>query len=91
MADYNIIYIVGGKRSYLWNGSSFDLLSKKENEKLLFSGKSYTEDELPDALQLARKAAKQNLPLRKSLRLKQVQIPVNNTSEFQGHSPHIPS
>lgn len=72
MADYNIIYIVGGKRTYLWNGSSFDLLNKKGNEKLLFSGKSYTEDELPDVLQLARKAAKQNFPLKISLRLKQV-------------------
>jgi hypothetical protein len=72
MADYSIIYIVGGKRSYLWNGSSFDLLNKKENEKLLFSGKSYTEDQLPDVLQLARKAAKQSFPLSISLRLKQV-------------------
>lgn len=60
MADYNIIYTSTDNKPYLWNGSSFDLLSKKENEKLRFSGKSYTDKEIAEAAEKPGKQQKVN-------------------------------
>lgn len=89
MADYNIIYTSTDKRSYLWNGSSFDLLSKDENEKLLFSGKSYDDKEVTSAAEKAREAAKLQFPEDKIIRLHRVEVPVNGKSGAPGHTPHI--
>jgi hypothetical protein len=89
MADYNIIYTAEDNEDYLWNGNGFDLLGNKDNEKLLFSGNSYSKKDLPGELQKARDAVKLSFPTDKHIRLKQVEIPVNSKSDSTGHTPHI--
>ncbi|MGN6637660.1 MAG: hypothetical protein ACTHJ8_02030 [Mucilaginibacter sp.] len=89
MADYNIIYTSPDNKPYLWNGSSFDLLSTNENEKLLFSGKSYDDKEVNGAAEKAREAAKRQFPEDTNIRLHQVEVPVNGKSDAPGHTPHI--
>ena len=91
MADYNIIYVNQDNQHYLWNGRGFDLLNDSGNKKLLFSGRSYTDDEFPEALQLAQQAVKLSFPSGKRIHLKKVRVPVNSISEAAGHSPHMPS
>lgn len=90
MADYNIIYTSPHNESYLWNGSSFDLL-KKENEKLMFSGKTYEDKDLPKASKKATEAAKKIFPADKHPKLKHVEVPVTSKDETKGHSKHITS
>ena len=65
MADYNIIYIAEDEQHYLWNGSGFDL-TKNENEKLMFSGKTYERGELRKAIKKCREAVKISFPTDKS-------------------------
>jgi hypothetical protein len=89
MADYNIIYTAEDNEDYLWNGNGFDLVENKDNEKLLFSGKSYSEKELPDELQKVREAVKLSFPTDMNIRIKQVEVPVSNKSDSAGHTPHI--
>ncbi|MBS1526215.1 MAG: hypothetical protein JST19_11230 [Bacteroidetes bacterium] len=89
MADYNIIYTSSKGKPYLWNGSSFDLIKKSENEKLLFSGASYTEKDLNEALEKSRDAAKKLFPGDERPEIKPVEVPVNSKSDAPGHSPHI--
>ena len=89
MADYNIIYRAEDDQDYLWNGNGFDLVENKENEKLLFSGRSYTDKELPAELQKVREAVKLSFPTDMNIRLKQVEVPVSNKSDGPGHTPHI--
>lgn len=89
MPDYNIIYTSLDDEPYLWNGSGFDLLRKEENEKLLFSGKTFESKELPAALKKSRAAAKKIFPADSAPKIKEVKVPVNNKSNAAGHSPHI--
>jgi len=89
MADYNIIYTAEDNQDYLWNGNGFDLLANKDNEKLLFSGRSYSDKDLPDQLQKVRGAVKLSFPTDLNIRLKQVKVPVSGTSASPGHTPHI--
>jgi hypothetical protein len=89
MADYNIIYTAEDDQDYLWNGNGFDLVENKDNEKLLFSGRSCTEKELPGELQKVREAVKLSFPTDMNIRLKQVKVPVSNKSDSPGHTPHI--
>ena len=89
MADYNIIYAAEDGQDYLWNGNGFDLIDNKDNEKLLFSGRSYSDEDLPDELQKAREAVKLSFPADLDIRLKQVEVPVNSKSNSPGHTPHI--
>jgi hypothetical protein len=91
MADYNIIYTSAENGPYLWNGNSFDRLNKKENEKLLFSGKSYGDDELPAALSKALEIAKRTFPEDSAPAVKPVEINVENGDNEAGHTPHITS
>lgn len=91
MADYNIIYTATDDKPYLWNGRGFDLLSNKENEKLLFSGKSYNDKEVAEALKKSREAAKLQFPDDRNIHVKQVEVPVNSKSDAAGHTPHITS
>ena len=78
MADYNIIYLAEDNEDYLWNGNGFDLLGNKDNEKLLFSGRSYNDKDLPDELQKVREAVKLSFPTDRNIRIKQVEVPVNS-------------
>ncbi|HVW15389.1 MAG TPA: hypothetical protein VHB54_16275 [Mucilaginibacter sp.] len=89
MADYNIIYTSSKGEPWLWNGSSFDLIKKSENEKLLFSGASYTEKDLPEILEKSRNAAKKLFPGDENPDINAVEVPVNSQSDAPGHSPHI--
>ena len=89
MADYNIIYAAEDGQDYLWNGNGFDLIDNKDNEKLLFSGRSHSDEDLPDELQKAREAVKLSFPADLDIRLKQVEVPVNSKSNSPGHTPHI--
>jgi hypothetical protein len=89
MADYNIIYTAEDNQDYLWNGNGFDLFPNKDNEKLLFGGRSYNDKDLPDELQKVREAVKLSFPTDMNIRLKQVEVPVNGTSASPGHTPHI--
>jgi hypothetical protein len=91
MADYNIIYIAQDGQHYLWNGSGFDFFDKKENEKLMFSGKTYQDKELPEVLKKCSAALKLSFPADMSPELKPVEIGVNNKDEGGGHSPAMPS
>jgi len=89
MADYNIIYQGEDDQDYLWNGRGFDLVENKDNEKLLFSGKSYSDKDLPAELKKVREAVEISFPTDTNIRLKQVEVPVNSKSDAPGHSPHI--
>jgi len=89
MADYNIIYTAEDNEDYLWNGRGFDLVENKDNEKLLFSGKSYSDKELPGELKKVREAVAISFPTDANIRLKQVEVPVNSKSDAPGHTPHI--
>jgi hypothetical protein len=89
MADYNIIYTAEDDQDYLWNGNGFDLVENKDNEKLLFSGRSYSDKDLPDELQRVREAVKLGFPTDMNIRIKQVEVPVNSKSDSPGHTPHI--
>lgn len=90
MADYNIIYIADDDQHYLWNGSGFDL-TKNENEKLMFSGKTYENKELRGAIKKCRAAVKISFPTDKHPQIKQVEVPINSKDESSGHSRHITS
>jgi hypothetical protein len=89
MADFNIIYTAEDGEDYLWNGNGFDLLGNKDNEKLLFSGRSYSDQDLPNELQKVREAVKISFPTVMNIRLKLVELPVRNKSDSPGHTPHI--
>lgn len=89
MADHNIVYTAEDGQNYLWNGNGFDLLGNKDNEKLLFSGCSYSDKDLPGELQKAREAVRLSFPTDTNMHLKQVKVPVSNKSDSPGHTPHI--
>jgi len=91
MADFNIIYTAEDDQDYLWNGNGFDLVENKDNEKLLFSGKTYSDKDLPVELQKVREAVKLSFPTDMNIHLKQVEVPVSNKSDSPGHTPHITS
>lgn len=91
MADYNIIYKAEDGQHYLWNGSGFDYFKKDENEKLMFSGKTYEDKELPKALKKCRDAAKISFPNDKNPQIESIEVPVNSKDEHKGHSAHITS
>jgi hypothetical protein len=91
MADYNIIYIAKDDQHYLWTGSGFDLMPKDENEKLMFSGKTYEDKELPTVLKKCREAIGHVFPGDKDPELKPVEVPVNSKDESKGHSGHVTS
>lgn len=50
MPKYNVIYTAPNNYHYLWNGASLDKLEKAEQETLRFSGKSFKEEELANAI-----------------------------------------
>lgn len=58
MAKYNIIYKSPGDESYLWNGSSLDRVENKGPRGLMFSGKTFTANELTDAVKKCKEAVR---------------------------------
>jgi hypothetical protein len=62
MPKYNIIYTTPHHDDYLWNGTSLDKIEKTEQETLRFSGKSFKEDELDDAIADCRKTITRAFP-----------------------------
>ena len=91
MAAYNIIYTSADDQDYLWNGSDFDRINNNQNEHLLYSGPSYTDQEIVDALTKCRKAAELKFPEDNEIKLKKVEIPTSSSDEEGGHTPHTAS
>lgn len=76
MASYNIIYKSPGHNHYLWNGTGFDTINDSGRETLRFSGKTYTQDELPNALKKCREAIQHTFPADTDPELQAVEIDV---------------
>jgi hypothetical protein len=89
MAIYNIIYHSPENAVYLWNGSSFDLMSKEENEGLFYSGKSFDEDQVTEAMLQSRKAARKQFPGDPEPGIEKAEIPVNDKDTEGGHRHHM--
>ena len=78
MPKYNIIYTTTHHDHYLWNGTSLDKLEKTGQENLMFSGKSFKEEELADAMADCKKAITQSFPKDDAPEIKSVQIAVSD-------------
>ncbi|MGZ3776151.1 MAG: hypothetical protein ACXVIY_10090 [Mucilaginibacter sp.] len=89
MAIYNIIYRSPKSAIYLWNGSSFDLLGKEDNGRLFYSGKSFDEDEVVEAIRKSRETARKQFPADRELKIEKAEIPVNNKDTKGGHRHHM--
>jgi len=91
MADYNIIYTSADDKTYLWNGSNFDLLHNEDNAGLMFSGKTYEDKEVAKALKTARAKVKKTFPEDRPAKVSKVEVVVNDKDEEKGHSKHLTS
>jgi hypothetical protein len=89
MAIYNIIYRSPEEATYLWNGSSFDLLGEEEKDKLFYSGKSFDEDEVTEAMRQSRKSARKQFPADLKLNIEKAEIRVNDKDTGGGHRHHM--
>ncbi len=89
MAVYNIIYTSPDKETYLWNGSSFDLLRNRDNDNLFFSGGNIEDKDLPPALKTAREVAAMQFPDDKTLKIDNVEISINDKDTESGHAGHM--
>jgi len=78
MAKYNIIYTSPNDDLYLWNGISLDQLEHADQEVLFFSGKSFKDDELKDAIRDCKAVAKAIFPDDTDPKIKTVEIKVSN-------------
>ncbi|MFI5157305.1 MAG: hypothetical protein ACHQF4_00475 [Sphingobacteriales bacterium] len=78
MPKYNIIYTTPHHDHYLWNGTSLDKIEKTEQETLRFSGKSFKEDELTDAIADCKKTIPRAFPKDTDPDIKTVQIIVSD-------------
>jgi len=78
MPKYYIIYTSPKKDHYLWNGTSLDKLEKPGEDNLMFSGKSFKEEELPHAIANCKKAIRQSYPKDTDPEIKTVQIAVSD-------------
>jgi len=91
MAIYNIIYRSQDDESYLWNGSSFDKLSRKENEGLFYSGMAFDEDEIAAAIDESRAAAQHQFPHDGNPQIEKAEVPVNDSDTEGGHHHNMTS
>jgi len=91
MADYNIIYTSADDKTYLWNGSNFDLLHNEDNAGLMFSGKTYEDKDVTKALKKAHEKVRKTFPEDGSPKIDKIEIAVNSKDEIKGHSKHITS
>ena len=78
MPKYNIIYTTAHHDHYLWNGTSLDKLEKTGQENLMFSGKSFKEEELDNAITDCKKTIAQAFPKDTDPEIKTVQIAVSD-------------
>jgi hypothetical protein len=78
MSKYNIIYLSPTDDPYLWNGRSLDKLEHTGQEVLRFSGETFKEDELEEAIKACKEAAKQLFPEDKELEVKTIEIKVTD-------------
>lgn len=78
MPKYNIIFTPPGGDTYLWNGTSFDKLPNPDNDRLRFSGKAFTEDELSAALKEGIEVAHKEFPGDGEPEIKVVEITVSD-------------
>jgi hypothetical protein len=78
MPKYNIIYTTPHHDHYLWNGTSLTKLEKAGQETLMFSGKSFKEEELADAIANCKKAIARSFPKDTDPEIKSVQIAVSD-------------
>lgn len=76
MPQYNIIYTSPQDEPYLWDGSSLDKLEKTGQEVLRFSGKTFSEGELTDAIEACKQAAKKQFPQDEYLKVNSVEVKV---------------
>ena len=77
MHKYNIIYRSPGKDIYLWNGDSFDKLEDGEREVLLYSGQSVNAEDVAEALDACKSAAKKEFPGDENPDIKKVEVKVS--------------
>jgi hypothetical protein len=85
MSIYNIIYTSSENETYLWNGSSFDILKNKDNAGLFFSGGNIVSSKLASAMKKARAVAHVQFPGSKAAEISKVAITVNNKDTEGGH------
>ncbi|WP_179415664.1 hypothetical protein HDF19_05500 [Mucilaginibacter sp. E4BP6] len=78
MPKCNIIYTSPQKDHYVWDGTSLTKLEKAEQETLRFSGKSFKQDELDEAIKDCKKAIEQSFPKDENPEIKTVKITVSD-------------
>jgi hypothetical protein len=78
MSKYNIIYTSPDNGHYLWNGTELFTIEKTGQEELRFSGKIFTQDELPDGIMACKKAANELFPKDEQPQIKAVEVKVSD-------------
>jgi hypothetical protein len=91
MAIYNVVYSSPDRKAYLWNGQDFDLLPDSDDDKLFFSGKTYDDNEVTDAMLKSRDAAHHIFPGDADPKIEKKEIPVNDHNSEGGHHQHMSS
>jgi hypothetical protein len=86
MVIYNIIYSSPGHKTFLWNGSDFDLLENADAGKLFYSGKTYSEDQATEAILKSREAAHRIFPQDADPKIEKKEIPVHDSHAEGGHA-----
>jgi hypothetical protein len=77
MPKYNIIFTAPNNDPYLWDGTELTQLEKTGQENLMFSGKTFKEDELQEGVKACKKAALQMFPHNLDPQIKTVEIAVS--------------
>ena len=86
MVIYNIIYSSPGHKTFLWNGTGFDPLESADAGKLFYSGKTYSEDNVAEAILKSRETAQQIFPEDADPRIEKKKIPVHDNHAEGGHA-----
>jgi len=77
MPAYNIIYTSTNDTPYLWNGTLLFELEKEEQEVLKFSGSSFKNEELKEAIEECKAAIAEMFPTDDNPKIKTVEIKVS--------------
>jgi len=77
MSAYNIIYTSTNDTPYLWNGTLLFELEKEEQEVLKFSGSSFKNEELKEAIEECKAAIAEMFPTDDNPKIKTVEIKVS--------------
>ena len=86
MVIYNIIYSSPGNKTFLWTGNGFDPLESADAGKLLYSGKTYNEDQVIEGMLKSREAAHRIFPEDTDPKIEKKEIPVHHNQAEGGHS-----